>query len=49
MELFLVQPVIMQSFSREDRKILLQESVNKFDMKLSRGDLFGGPNPLATV
>ncbi|MDR1557273.1 MAG: hypothetical protein LBS88_09635 [Tannerellaceae bacterium] len=49
MELFLVQPTIMQSFSKEERKILLQESVNKFDMKLSRGDLFGGLNPLATV
>ncbi|MDR0748014.1 MAG: hypothetical protein LBF62_00390 [Tannerellaceae bacterium] len=49
MELFLAQPVIMQSFSKEERKILMKESLNKFDMKLSRGDLFGGLNPMATV
>jgi hypothetical protein len=49
MELFLVQPTIMQSFSKKERKILMKESLNKFDMKLSRGDLFGGLNPMATV
>jgi hypothetical protein len=49
MELFLAQPTIMQSFSPRERKILMKESLNKFDMKLSRGDLFGGLNPMATV
>jgi hypothetical protein len=39
----------MQSFSKKERKILMKESLNKFDMKLSRGDLFGGLNPMATV
>jgi hypothetical protein len=49
MELFLVQPVIIQSFGEKERKILMKETLSKFDMKLAHGDLFGGLNSLATV
>jgi hypothetical protein len=49
MELFLSQPVIMQSFNENERKILLKESLRKFDLKYSREDLFGGHNRSATI
>jgi hypothetical protein len=49
MELFLVQPTIIKSFSKEERKILLKESLKKFDMKRSREDLFGGFNAGASI
>ncbi|MDR1582721.1 MAG: hypothetical protein LBS55_05595 [Prevotellaceae bacterium] len=49
LELFIVQPIILKSFSKEERKDLMRESLNKFDMKFSRKDLFGGFNTTATI
>jgi hypothetical protein len=48
-ELFLVQPIILKSFSRKERIDLLKESSKKLEMKLAHDDLFGGINLGATV
>jgi len=41
-ELFLVQPQSLQSLNVLERRLLLKEALQKFDLKNSRGDLFGG-------
>jgi hypothetical protein len=48
-ELFLTQPSIIKSFGEQERRILLKESVRKYEMKRSREDLFGGLNPVASI
>ncbi|MDR0575811.1 MAG: hypothetical protein LBG96_17620 [Tannerella sp.] len=48
-ELFLVQPVILNLLSKSERKVLLIESLKKFDLKDSQKDLFGSLNRSATV
>jgi hypothetical protein len=48
-ELFLSQSVIMQSLSKSERKLLMEESLKKYDLKNSREDLFGGHNRSATI
>lgn len=42
MELFLVQPQSLHSLDVSEHKLLLRESLQKFYLKASRGDLFGG-------
>jgi hypothetical protein len=41
-ETLLAQPQVVRSLSTEDRKLLLRESVRKFDEKLALPDVFGG-------
>ena len=41
-ETLLAQPQVVESLGRNGRKNLLEESIKKFDMKLSNMDLFGG-------
>ena len=42
MELFLVQQQSLQSMDVSERKLLLKESMRKYELKKSRSDLFGG-------
>ena len=49
MELFLVQPQSLQSLDVAERKLLLKEALKKFDLKQSRGDLFGGNHLVMTT
>ncbi|MDR1115663.1 MAG: hypothetical protein LBL33_05880 [Tannerella sp.] len=49
MELFLAQPTIVKSFGEQERRILLEESIRKYEMKRAREDLFGGLNPGASI
>lgn len=49
MELFLVQPQSLQSLDVAERKLLLKESIQKFDLKKSRSDLFGGNSLVMTT
>ena len=48
-ELFLVQPQSLQSLGVAGRKLLLKEAVEKFDLKMSRNDLFGGLSSVINV
>ena len=48
-ELFLVQPQSLQSLDGSERKLLLKESLQKFDIKRSRSDLFGGNSLVMTT
>jgi len=41
-ELFLVQQQSIQSMDATERKLLLKETILKYELKESRGDLFGG-------
>jgi hypothetical protein len=47
-ELFLVQPVILQSFNNKEIKTLLQETLNKITLKNSM-EVFGGYNRSSTL
>ena len=49
MELFLVQSQSLQSLDVAERKLLLRESLKKFELKQSRGDLFGGNHLVMTT
>jgi hypothetical protein len=41
-ETILAQPQVIQSFNLEDRKLLLKETIKKFDEKVAQADVFGG-------
>ena len=49
LELFLVQSQSLQSLDVSERKLLLKESIQKFDLKKSRSDLFGGSSLVMTT